>query len=107
MSNQINYSEKESTKEESSDEGSGDVGATEEEESVYEDADSAMEEESFHSIPASTDLDDSLDRYESVETPPRRSGRERKPAKKFTYDKLGRPDWKTSVRIKRPKQPTK
>ena len=54
--------------------------------SVYEDA-----PHMFHSA----QLDDSLDMYDDVDQPPRRSSRNKLPAKKLVYDELGQPDWKS------------
>ena len=82
-------------------------------ESVYEDVDSVMEE-SFHSVPDVaeldsvsdvTKLDDSLEQYEDeAELPTRRTTRDRRAPKKFEYDVLGRPGWKSWERVKRPKK---
>ena len=81
--------------------------SSQQEESEYEEVTSEINE-SFHSAHSgisATDLDESLEKYPDVdEPPPRRSGRERRPPKKFEYDLLGDPFGKSSVRITRPKK---
>ena len=64
--------------------------------------------DSFHSVASvpieSTTLDDSLDDYEDVPVPPRRSMRERKPAKRLVYDELGVGVFKSTFRITKPEK---
>ena len=68
-----------------------------ENESENSDAGSGDEDvqEMFHS--AQSDV--SLDTYDDVDPPPRRSTRNKRPSKKLVYEQLGQPDWK-SLRIK-------
>ena len=71
--------------------------------------------DSFHSVrsSASSDpsflaaLDESLESYNDIdisELPSRKSTRVKNPPKKLVYDELGRPEYKTASRIRKPKK---
>ena len=68
--------------------------------------------DSFHSVPSAaaseiTDLDDSIDAYDDIaseDLPSRRSNRDRRAPKKLVYNDLGRPTYKTTERVRRPKK---